>query len=622
MPLVLPFLVLLALAPAEERFEAPIAALAFAPLPGFESVTTRPPAVYEAVLRAKTQERARLVLFVAPAPAEADPSEALSAALQVAAAYTACLASYSGPAPAAEETVILRGEDGRDAALLAFVPEPDRFLGLLLFGRAAEVDGLAEDLLDSVRSLSEPAGGHPFEPPLHVAVPEHGCALRLPAGFEPQEDVLAPCLVEAHLPFHLGLPAVISLSLEKKNLELPLEEAARELRDRLAAEEGTTLIEFAEEQLGSLPACRIELAHAAPPARSVTHLIDLERHRVRLAMSASEQRFEHFRAAFAATAASACAIERRLKVELQPRFTDSERGFSIRPPRGFERAGGGAALVAFLEATLPPQNGLRIDLLSDIGPPRSLDELKELAIERGGTELEGAPPDLPLSTKLLNGMLAARYATAEGEAAAAPLQVCWLVAAGNAVFDLRFSSRRGEWPLYAELIEASVRSFRAVKRSIAPDLGERVAAAKLRASFRPPRGWRELEQEDARLAFAEESEEALPARVELAADPLPPESRPGGLAEAYRQAVVADLLARGAAEVRVEEARGALDAGAARLRFRIAYNVAGQPLRELREAIQLEDRICYVRAVSGGARFNDLRLLFEACVSSLRAGGE
>lgn len=622
MSFVLRFLVLLALGQAQDRFEAPIAALSFAPPPGFEQVAARPPAVYEAVRREKTQERARLVLFVAPAPAHADPGDALAGALQVTAAYTTCLPSYSGSAPAPGETVILRGEDGLDSALLAFVPEPDRFLGLLLFGRAAEVDGLAEDLLDSAHSLSEPAAGHPFEPPVHLVDPRHGCALWLPAGFDTQGDVLAPGLAEARLPFHLGLPAAISLSLEKRLLDKPLEEAALELSERLAAEEGTALLEFAEEQLGSLAAFRIELAHADPPARSVTHIIDLERHRVRLTLSAPEQRFERFRAAFAAAAESARAIERRLRVELEPRFTDSEHGFSIRPPQGFERAGGGAALVTFLEATLPPRTGLCIDILSDVAPPRSLDELAQLAVLRGGPLLQNAPADLPPSSKLLNGMMAARYATAEGDEAEAPLQVCWLVAAGNAVFDVRFTAMRGEWPLYAELIEASVRSFRAVKRSIAPDLGERVGAGALGASFRPPRGWRQVEEEGARIAFVEEGEEVFPARVELAADPLPPEQRLAGLAEAYRGAAVADLVARGAAEVRVEEASGALKEGSVRLRLRIAYNVAGQPLRELREAIQLEDRICHVRAFSSGARFNDLRLLFEACVSSLRAGGE
>ncbi len=594
-----------------------LAAIEFDPPDGFEPAKPTPPALYRADHRHDELERARLILFVVPVPPDGTADDVQAQALHVSGLYTSTLTLF-GDAPAAASGLefVTRGS-GREGATLAVKRVENRHVGLLLYGEPGTVDERSESVLDAARAVRRLGTAHPPGAGPTFRDQRVGFTIVAPIGFTSTPVEEDEGLLRSHLPYHFGLPVAISIGLETEFVDLSLRDAALGVQSRIEGASGDAVLGLEETTLGSNDAVRID--HASTTTRSLTYLVDLERHRVHVTMAAPLDHFERFEGAFDAAARTFERAERRLDSELGERYRNSEAGISIRPPLGFRRAPSTDAIVRLVEtSTLPPRSEL---LVIDVTPgsiPVKLPDLVAFAERRLETPIanEGMRLHGKIQQKLLNGHVAVLFETRDDAGGAALIH--WLIAAETRLFEIRFRSSASQLSVYAPVVGASVRTFESVRPTLAPDLAAPVLVDSGRASFRPPTGWIEADARVALAAFEEPVDLEVRGRVEIGRDPLPPENRLSRLADQYRVQVEADLRAAGFASVRTEGASVGLEGDSVRFTLRIAYSDSdGRALRELRHALRSEEAIYYVRATTAGERFVDHRRLFEACTESL-----
>ncbi|MFG0317674.1 MAG: hypothetical protein ACF8XB_10395, partial [Planctomycetota bacterium JB042] len=329
--------ILLAASIASGAVDGPaLAAVEFRPPPGLRAVDARPPALWEGVVLEGTAERARMVLFVVPAPFSASRPERIEAALEVAAVYARPLGGDAiGETDDVEaiDGFELEVSSGLETVRLVLARLDGRTAGLVLTGVAEEVDRLAAEQRAAARSIRSSTRIHPPLPDEAVRDGRLGCSFRPPIGFEADAPADPGAPRRFALPPYLGIPASVDLSVLDAFVDAPFEEAAAALRGTLASEGETGDAELG--RLGPLPAFRVDHV-SGDGRRHRVHCVELHGRRLLLTYTAPAHAFARFEPAFTESAATFAAADRELAVALAPAVSDDRLGFSLRPPLRFE----------------------------------------------------------------------------------------------------------------------------------------------------------------------------------------------------------------------------------------------------------------------------------------------
>ncbi len=605
----LPLLVALLAAapPAGDVAEIPAALLRFTPGPGFVAAQVpEPPAVWSGVLRIADQSVARLDVFVLPVAADASAAELEKAAIGVARFFLPEFIDLDRPAaPDARVLLDLTGEHDTTAARLVAAAEQDRRIALLLVGRRDVILDRADEFVATALSVTAIDTPWSTDPGAQVVDAPRGFGLTVPAKFESgASDDGLPLLRGFETPPHFGLGATFEIDAERVDLDLPLADAAANAFGAGAALHAV--------DVGPFHAIAAAAADRDAQHRTIEWLVDLPRRRIRIVASAPKNRFAAFESAFTAAVLRLRSVEPRPENALGDRFTDSEHGYSIRPPVRLVREPHSAndpdfagALAVFVDReTKSPSNALVVRTTSCENGD-ALAAANRTAADAGahGFAVVAAP-----DRRLLNRRPASRFTLGRGD----EVEYRTIVATDAGGFELTFSCAASELAILRSGFDASALTFQTLTRAVAPELGEPLATGRIR--FRAPKGWRSI----GASTFAPAEDDGT--RVEFGVAHAPAKGQLGGAAESYRAAFVAELEAAGNTSVRVEESRVEEKRGRTTFWYRVAFVAQGRPVRELRLALPSvdgADGIAFARAVSPAARFAELLDLFDATIWSL-----
>lgn len=600
------------------------AAIRFEPLAGFVTRQAEAPLLYDSLLTAEPALEARCVLFVVPAAPTVTAEEAFIAAGRVSAFYDDVIQPGSAQVRQEGDLLVATDEHAGQTAALVLAPHDGRWLALHLFGTRQLVDPRVEELLAAGHSLERCDQEMAFGTPVPFRDAHHGLAMELPEGFEVDRLDAQGWLLAAHLPYHFGLDVTLTVDLETDHLAKSIDDHARLLADHWAGGRESAIplaIEPVERRADASPARRMQFEFGEPPVRTTIHLIQLERHRIRIELSTPAEYHDLFRPALEASAHSVVRIDRQMTLGLERRYHDSSAGFAIRPPIGFIRSRvSDDLLVRFKESTIRPPAAMQEVRHVDLPDGRTeMDRVGAAARKRiSAAEQSGLRLVESLRMKLINGLTAASFETRSNDPDELA-RTTWLILTTDHLFDVTFTVRSADAGLYEDLFRSSMLSFEPIRWSAEPALDQAVTHEEERLSFRPPLGWTASEPAPALLAF-QEPDQPAGGRVEVGVDPAPETNPFSGAADAYRRAVLAALEARGYQHVRVEKAERIGTFGRPEFRFQLAYTDGTRSLREARRAIQSDDRIAYVRVVLPGKRFRAYRLLVDATLGSLELG--
>lgn len=595
-----PLVFLLVAAPSATDVSA-LAAIEFQPPPSFRPVEASPPALWEGVWLEGTAERARMVLFVVPAPADASRSERVARALDVAAAYARPLAGDLPDLGSDEASIHLKEierSSGLETVRLVLARLDDRTAGLVLTGVADAVDALADEHRATAGSIRPSSRIHPPAPGEKVTDSRLGATFHLPIGFGPDGPRVDGVARRYALPPHLGIPADVELAVLDAFQDAPFDQVAAALVETLEPEGRSTSAE--QGRLGPLPAVRID--HTTTDGRrQLLHCVELHERRVLLSYTAPSRSFDRLLPAFTESAASFLAAERSFTVMLEEPYSDDDVGFTIRPPLGFLPADGAAEDRRPFEERerVPPRNRLLVRRVDTSLDGADLDACVEWTRRRAAasTGLTMLDPPQPM---LLNGRRGARVTLQDDEQDDAR-EDRWTVASHGVAYELVFTSTRGERELYLPSVEAAVRTFRPRAPTRVPGLADAVPGPGGRGEFRPPAGWTETARTDDAVSFR--SARADGGDLEVRATPGSAELALSDRISVVRAAIIDHLVAAGSTSVLVEEATTEVLRGRAEIRMRLAYDRDERPVRALHRAILGRDRTVHGHASIDGARF-------------------
>ncbi len=595
-----------------------LAAVEFRPPPAVRGVDARPPALWEGVVLEGTAERARMVLFVVPAPAGASRRERVEAALDVASVYARPLGGAAVEGTDDVESIDgfeVEVSSGLETVRLVLARLDGRTAGLLLTGVTEEVDRLADAHRAAAESIRASARIHPPLPGEAVLDGRLGCSFRPPVGFEEETPDAPGAPRRFALPPHLGLSAAVDLSVLDAFVDAPFEEAAAALRDTLAAEGETGDAELG--RLGPLKAFRVD--HVSDDdRRHRVHCVELHGRRLLLTYTAPSHAFARFEPAFTESAATFAAAERHLEVALAPAVSDDRHGFTIRPPLRFA-AVGGEAERAFEEADrTPPRHRLVVRRVDAALDPDDLDACVRWTAARaaaagddGWVVVEAARP------LLLNGRRGAQVGL-RSSSDGSIRQDRWTVIGHDGTIELTFTSTRDERDLYRETVEASLRTFRPRPPARPHGLADAVSGPDDRVSFRPPIGWSETGRtEDAVIWQASDPADGrLEVRIARATSGGSLADRVGRVREAVGTRIAAD----GGDGLVVEESTTRLVDGRPEVRLRLRYERDGRTRKGFHRVVLGRGWTVHVAAEIDGKRDAEALGGVRAAVESVEFG--
>ncbi len=609
MPAIHALLVALAVA-APESVEIPAALLRFDLDRDFVgSKSPDPPAIWSGVLRVADQTVARLDVAVIPVEADAAQAEVIARAEELASIFL----------PRGLELDL--GAVGRDGLFATFtgtldttaadvmvVEADERRLVLVFAGRRDVMRDRAAEFATSARSIKASDAPWPTEPGARVVDATRGFALSVPARFVASliDDAAAGGGARGfETPAHLGLGVTFDLVFATEDLDRPLADAAKRAFG-------------ADADLVELDIGPFRAVAATPLARGkhrvASWLVEISRRRLLVEAAAPASRFDAFAPAFSAAIASLGEIERRPDVDLASRYSDSEHGFSIRPPIRLSRRASASndpafagAFAVFVDPEIAPPATALVVRAADCDGGDAMAAAARLVADAASRGLSIA---IAPERRLLNRKPAACFATS----GAGVVEYRTIVAAEHGAFELAFTCVAEELLAERPTFDAAALSFQVAAKVVLPELDDAATTGKIR--YRAPSGWSRSDPAPAgRVTFVESGRRE--ARVEFGESPTPKKAALGGAAESYRAALVLELEAEGNQKVRVEESRVEEKRGRTAFWYRVAYVAEGRPVRELRFALPGADGIAFARAVCPAARFAELLDLFEATIWSL-----
>lgn len=576
----------------------------FDPPAGFAPSTVRAPALYEGA-RNDAGHDVRLIVYALPAAADADEGELRYAADLVAERFLSTWQSNSREYPT-DDVLVLATNSAH--ARLAIISAAGRHFGLLLYSDR-DVDPLMPEIITSAQSIRRSSAAYPVAPGIAFQARQDGFAIDLPFAFEVQ-PVEPPAVLQAAPPAHWGHFALLSVDRLTDGLDLPLADAAAAMAGELAGAFPDADKPHAA-RVGTFDGYALELGSA--DHRGVAALIDLARYRVRVTWLVDAALYDLLRPVFERSLASLTAIDRHYDAGLEDVYRDSEHGFSLRPPAGFNRLSHSDGLVTFEQhEARPPRARLEVHLV-DAVEARAADACGRaaaaIAARQGGTATVGQ--------RIVNGRpVATTTITSTRDAGLIEQHVVY--ACDQQVLDLVLIAPVDEALLLRAQLDACLVTFRCEPRRQAPELGERIHDDSSAVSLRPPSDWT-IARTATTITCLEPAADA--ERAEIVAgtrsfpdDPdLPIEQRLAGRPTRMIKALIADMHDQGLSLIRVEDAI----TGGSLSQFQLAYNSAGQPMRALVVIQDAQPQFRFARGSAPGGRFAELRSLLEASLATL-----
>lgn len=607
---------------------------------GFQAIRCEPPFLAAGVARDLGTERARLLFFVPPAPANVAASGALTAVRYTVAGSGAVIPDPNGVQYDAEGIVSERVDGTSRTTYLMARRLEDRLIAVALLGRAEEVDARIDGARRALIAARTSSSTYPTTAGRTFRDESIGFTVALPAGFEVRDEHASTTdLVRYALPDHLGLPTGIEITLAHESLDLSLEEAIQAERTKVQAESAENVISRCESFPGRFPCQR--LTYQAANFQIDVLLLDTARHRVRFQFASTIARAPYFQSAFERCMTDIRPLPRRIENSKNLRAENEDGTISLRPPRDFELSPDEGTLLSLRQiAVKPPAAEIHVRLAGlDPKPPKTEAEAIQRATQRRDRILSvlldsGYTAAGDVTPQTIAGTLAARYRLEREDGARSLVDVRTVLNLGGRDLEVAVSAQRAEFDLLRPAFEAAIATLKASATAPPTELQGPTALADGKWSIAAPEEWMAATAEDKnsapdspnrRLVRFEPAERLPGAALLVESATLEATNNPLiGSAERLRNARVAHLEREGASVIRVEtidwpdyRLKSQSFPNYSRRYLQFAYSLAGQDMREVCFAYLTEHDAMIAIARCAAERFSEHRELFIKAISTL-----
>ena len=633
--------ILATLAPLHAQVEQVAATgVEFALPDGFQAIRCEPPILVAGVARDLGTERARLLFFVPPAPANVAASGALTAVRYTVAGSGAVIPDPAGVNFDADGIVSERVEGKSRTTYLMARRLDDRLIAVALLGSAQEVDARIDVARRALLATRSSTSTYPTSAGRTFRDEAIGFTVALPIGFEVRDERISSTeLVRYALPDHYGLPTGIEITLAADALDVPLEDAIQAERAKIQSESAENVISRCESFPGRFPCQR--LTYQAATFQIDVLLLDTARHRVRFQFASSVARAPYFQAAFERCMTDIRPLPRRIENAKNLRAENEDGTLSLRPPRDFELSPGEGTLLSLRQvAVRPPAAEIHVRLASlEPKPPKTEAEAIQRATQRRDRVLtvaadSGYTAVGDVTPQTIAGVPAARYRLEREDGARSLVDVRTVLHVGGRDLEVAVSAQRAEFDLLRPAFEATIATLRASAAARPTELQAPTALADGKWSLAAPEEWIAattdeksvpLDSPSRRLARFEPAERLPGAALLVESAALEDTENPLiGSAERLRNARVAHLELEGASVIRVESIewpdyrlKSQSFPNYTRRYLQFAYSLAGQDMREVCFAYLTEHDAMIAIARCAADRFSEHRELFIKAISTL-----
>lgn len=620
--------------------EVAVAGVEFALPDGFQAIRCEPPILVAGVARDLGTERARLLFFVPPAPANVAAAGALTAVRYTVAGSGAVIPDPNGVNYDAEGIVSERIEGTTRTTYLMARRLEDRLVAVALLGRAQEVDARIADARRALLAARSSTTTYPTTAGRSFRDESVGFTVALPIGFEVRDEhVTTTDLVRYALPDHFGLPTGIEITLATDSLDVALEGAIQAERARIQAESAENVISRCESFPGRFPCQR--LTYQATSFQIDVLLLDTARHRVRFQFVSTIARAPFFEAAFERCMTDIRPLPRRIDHSKNLRAENEDGTISLRPPRDFDVSPGEGTLLSLRQiAVKPPAAEIHVRLAGlEPKPPKTEAEAIQRATQRRDRVLSvladsGFAAVGDVTPQTIAGTLAARYRLEREDGARSLVDLRTVLNLGGRDLEVAVSAPASDFELLRPAFEATIATLRASAAARPTELQAPTALADGKWSLAAPEEWIAattdeksvpLDSPSRRLARFEPAERLPGAALLVESAALEDTDNPLiGSAERLRNARVAHLELEGASVIRVESIewpdyrlKSQSFPNYTRRYLQFAYSLAGQDMREVCFAYLTEHDAMIAIARCAADRFSEHRELFIKSISTL-----